>query len=109
MKYVCLGYYDEKKWETMSEGEQKAFIDQCFDYDDELRSRGHALTIVDIDGDRELKRRYGWDVPVAVLDDGTVLASHTFGHTTAAFGSGFRIGLSQCMGAPGRPAPRPRA
>jgi len=33
MKYVDLGYYDEKKWETMSEYEQKAFIDQCFAYD----------------------------------------------------------------------------
>lgn len=38
-------------------------------------------------------------------DEGAVLASYTFGHTAAAFGSGFRIGLSQAMGAPGGPAP----
>ncbi len=43
---------------------------------DALLARGHTLTIVDVDGDRELKQRYGWDVPVAVLDDGTVLAKH---------------------------------
>ena len=41
MKYVCLGYYDEKKWETMSEGERNAFIDQCFAYDDVLRKNGN--------------------------------------------------------------------
>jgi hypothetical protein len=43
MKYICLGYYDEKKWETMSENEQNAFIDECFAYDDELRKNGHVL------------------------------------------------------------------
>ncbi len=23
MKYICLGYFDEKKWETMSESERR--------------------------------------------------------------------------------------
>jgi hypothetical protein len=23
MKYICLGYYDEKAWETLSESEQR--------------------------------------------------------------------------------------
>jgi hypothetical protein len=41
MKYVCLGYMESKKWVTMSEGERNAFIDGCFDYDDELRKNGH--------------------------------------------------------------------
>jgi hypothetical protein len=43
MKYVCLGYYDEKKWETMSESEQNALIDECFAYDDVLRKKGHSV------------------------------------------------------------------
>ncbi|NUM78556.1 YciI family protein [candidate division KSB1 bacterium] len=43
MKYLCLGYYDEKKWETMSESEQNAFMDECFAYDDELRKNGHFV------------------------------------------------------------------
>jgi len=41
MKFYCLGYYDEKKWEAMSEGERNAFIDECFAYDDMLRQNGH--------------------------------------------------------------------
>jgi hypothetical protein len=38
MKYVCLGYFDEKKWETMSESEQNAVMDECFAYDEAFRA-----------------------------------------------------------------------
>lgn len=41
MKYVCFGYYDEKKWETMPESERNAFMDECLAYDDELKKNGH--------------------------------------------------------------------
>jgi len=43
MKFVCLGYYDEKHWGTLSEGEQIALMDQCFAYDDVLKKGGHFL------------------------------------------------------------------
>lgn len=43
MKYICLGYYDEKKWETMSEGERNGMMDECFAYDDKLRKNGHFV------------------------------------------------------------------
>jgi len=42
MKYICLGYFNEKKWEAMSESEQNAFLDECFAYDDALRKNGHS-------------------------------------------------------------------
>jgi hypothetical protein len=41
MKYICLGYYDEQKWETISESDRNALIDECFAYDDVLRKNGH--------------------------------------------------------------------
>ncbi len=41
MKYICLGYFDEKQWETLSESEQNALFDACFAYDDALRGGGH--------------------------------------------------------------------
>jgi hypothetical protein len=34
---LCLGYYDEKTWETVSESERNAMIDECFAYDHVLR------------------------------------------------------------------------
>jgi len=43
MKYICLGYLDEKKWEAMSESERQAFLDECFAYDDLLRRNGHFV------------------------------------------------------------------
>ena len=41
MKYICLGYYDKSKFEGMTEGEQHAMFDTCFEYDDRLRANGH--------------------------------------------------------------------
>jgi hypothetical protein len=43
MKYICLGYYDEKTWERMSERERNALIDACFAYDDVRRKHGHVV------------------------------------------------------------------
>jgi len=45
MKYICLGYMDPKKWETMSESDRNAFVDECFAYDDVLRKNGHFAGI----------------------------------------------------------------
>jgi hypothetical protein len=43
MKYICLGYMDEKKWETMTENKRNTFMDECFAYDDVLRDNGHFV------------------------------------------------------------------
>ena len=43
MKYICLGYLDESKWEAMSETERNALMDECFAYDDVLRANGHFV------------------------------------------------------------------
>lgn len=41
MKFICLGYIEPGKWEALSPVQQKAMIDECFAYDDELRAGGH--------------------------------------------------------------------
>jgi hypothetical protein len=41
MKYICLGYIEPNKFETMSETDRNAMLDECFTYDDELRKSGH--------------------------------------------------------------------
>jgi hypothetical protein len=44
MKFVCLGYYDESRWEAVSEAERDGFIDECFGYDfDVLQKNGHMI------------------------------------------------------------------
>ena len=41
MKFVCLGYAEDGKFEKMPEGERNKTIDACFSYDDTLREKGH--------------------------------------------------------------------
>src|SRR5262245_66449403 len=41
MKFICLGYADERLWDAMSDGEREAMIEECFAYDDTLRRGGY--------------------------------------------------------------------
>jgi hypothetical protein len=42
MKYMCLGYYDKDKFESLPESERNSMFDQCFEYDEYLRANGHS-------------------------------------------------------------------
>lgn len=46
MKYVCLGYLQPGKFESMSESERNTVLDACFSYNDELRKNGHLVAEV---------------------------------------------------------------
>jgi hypothetical protein len=41
VKFMCLGYMDESKWDALSERERTAMMQECFAYDDVLRKNGH--------------------------------------------------------------------
>ena len=41
MRFLCLGYMDEKRWDAMSPSEQESLMQECFAYDDVLRQNGH--------------------------------------------------------------------
>lgn len=41
MKYICLGYYDERAYARQSEQEQAALVDECMAYDEVLKENGH--------------------------------------------------------------------
>src|SRR5262245_4674645 len=41
MKFVCLGYIEQNKFENMNEAQRNAMMDECFTYDDVLRKNGH--------------------------------------------------------------------
>ena len=43
MRFICLGYVDETKWDAMPEVERNALMEACFAYDDELRRGGHFI------------------------------------------------------------------
>jgi hypothetical protein len=41
MKYICLGYIEPNKLENLPAADVHAMMDECFSYDNELRSNGH--------------------------------------------------------------------
>ena len=43
MKYICLSYLGPMTWETMSESERSASMDEFFAYDEMLRKNGHII------------------------------------------------------------------
>lgn len=45
MKFLCLSYVDEQKFEVMSGRERTTFTEECFAYDDILRKNGHFVRL----------------------------------------------------------------
>jgi hypothetical protein len=43
MKYLCLIYDDEKKWETMSKAEADAYMGEYFAFTEGVKVSGHYL------------------------------------------------------------------
>jgi hypothetical protein len=43
VKFLCLGYLDENRWDSMEKSEQDAMMRECFAYDDVLRKNGHFV------------------------------------------------------------------
>jgi hypothetical protein len=41
MKFVCLGCMDKGVWSRLSDAEQKALVDECIAFDQELSAQGH--------------------------------------------------------------------
>ena len=48
MKFLCLAYYDEKKFETLGEAELAAIGRACQPFDDELRQSGQLLQVASL-------------------------------------------------------------
>ena len=43
MKFICLGYMDEKAFAKKGKREMQQFVDECFTYDKELQEKGHNI------------------------------------------------------------------
>ncbi|MCA9108029.1 MAG: YciI family protein [Planctomycetales bacterium] len=43
MKFICLGYANQASFAAMSPERMEELMNECFDYDDQLRRGGHFL------------------------------------------------------------------
>jgi hypothetical protein len=55
MKFLCLSYWDEKKFDLMSASEREMFIKECVAYDNVLRKDGHFLRLEALQSARSAK------------------------------------------------------
>jgi hypothetical protein len=69
MKFVCLGYIAENRFESMTETERNAMVDDCFTYDDVLRKKGHFAGGEALQGPRSAVTLH-WKNGKAVVTDG---------------------------------------
>jgi hypothetical protein len=68
MKYACLGYYNEKSFETLPKAEQDRLIEACFAYDDHLKRAGHFADGLALQGANTAMTVRGNNGRVAVTD-----------------------------------------
>ena len=68
MKFVCLGYIEENKFESLSEGDRNKMVDECFTYDDYLRNNGHFAGGEALQGPRSAATLRWQDGKVTVTD-----------------------------------------
>jgi hypothetical protein len=62
MKYLCLGYMEEQKWDDMPEDKRNAWMEECLAYDAELKKNGHFVAGEALDyvrNSKTLKARNG--------------------------------------------------
>ena len=69
MKFICLGYADEKRLAGMSEQERNGLVDECLAYDDVLRRNGHFAGGDGLSSARNA-RTLRWETGKVVVTDG---------------------------------------
>jgi len=53
MKFLCLGYYDEKKFNALPKPDVDALVQQCRTHDEALRKSGHMLMVASLAATRD--------------------------------------------------------
>ena len=48
MKFLCLAYYDEKKFDALPKAELAAIVHECQAHDQALNKSGHLLTVASL-------------------------------------------------------------
>ena len=48
MKYLCLAYYDEKRFDALPKGELDAMVRECQAHDEALHKSGHLIAVASL-------------------------------------------------------------
>jgi len=79
MKYVCLGFFDEKQFSQIPQEEAQRMMEECLAYDDELRQGGHFIGGEALDSARNAATLRSKNGEVEVTDGPYVETKETLG------------------------------
>lgn len=48
MRFICLGYADERAWDAMSPQEQSDMMEECLAFDEVLHKGGHVVAVGEV-------------------------------------------------------------
>ena len=68
MKFLCLSYWDQKRFDLMSESDREIFIKDCFAYDKVLRRDGHFVRLEALQSARSAKTLRHQNGKVSITD-----------------------------------------
>src|SRR5262245_7255888 len=68
VKFICLGYIEDGKWDSMSESQRNSMMEECFAYDDVLRKNGHFVGGEALQGPRTAATLRWQNGKIAVTD-----------------------------------------
>lgn len=68
MRFICLGYLEESKWDALAEAERRSIIEHCHAYDDDLKAGGHFLGKEALKGARDAVTLRIYQKQVVVTD-----------------------------------------
>lgn len=84
MKYLCLGYYDEAKFDAMTPEEVRALVSQCKAFDDELQATGRVEMVASLGPSKS-------SVSLRPRDGGTRIVDGPYAEAKEIIGSFFLI------------------
>jgi len=68
MKFICLGYAEPGKWESLSESQRESTVEECFTYDDTLKQNGNFIRGEALQSARSAKTLRWRNGKVSVID-----------------------------------------
>jgi hypothetical protein len=84
VKYLCLGYYDEARFDAMTPEEVRALVSRCKAFDDELQATGRVEMVASLGPSKS-------SVSLRPRDGGTKVVDGPYAEAKEIIGSFFLI------------------
>ncbi len=83
MRYLCLGYYDPKAFDELSESERQELGGECAPYDQEFHATGRVISVASLE--------HGAHVALRPADSGTSVTDGPYTESKELVGSFFIV------------------